>query len=783
VFKAGWGTPGLVGLALAGVCACGPASGSRPVDGAAGRVEPVLGAGVPVAPGATVWVRSDVPGSQVLAADAAGNIVVGSNPDLERPCTVSKLDPTGQTVLWSAPVSDAGNCFIHGMAVTPLGNVLAGVECNLEDGSIDGQIVKLTPDGAREWMVHTHRTLTVLATDPSGSAIVYSQPSGGGPSQLNVYAYDSTLVRTAILEDAGGNAPGIWGMASDPSGDVLVAGLLSSTWTSGGVTYGSPGADSAPLLMKLAPDLSVQWVRLLSGAAGRLVQVGTSAAGTVVASGFLEVGQSSWGRPVVAPSQLVLAAEANGAPRWVQDIGSSSNGAFTEPHLSVDPAGEVTETLLLRSAQGACVTPFVYEIDLAGDVMWRRILDQSCSGGQLTIQPVARADHSIVIGGLTAPTTVDGVPINNHYLFSLANSAPPMAYDHFHRTGALGANWTTTGTWSADGLFARASSASSYAAWTATPDLDSAVSVQFAPVASSYLGVIARASPSAPSRDHYAAYVDPSGHVAVARRNGYSYTYLGTTSATYGGSQRRVTLATFGSNPVVLSVSVDGQEVLHVADSSASRLSARGLAGMFDYSGSGEAFADFWMGSMSAGSGGGGGGGVIAGDGFSYSGPLGPGWQVWGGAFTVTSGAAYSSAARSYATLGAAVSGDVSVSADVSPNGLRYAGVIARAASADGSRDHYAGWLDPNGAVHLARRNGYVYSYLADGAVSPIDHRLTLQVTSAGAGARVALLVDGVPTLLVTDSSAQALTGAGKVGLFEYQGSGAAFDNFSATSP
>ncbi|HVE85976.1 MAG TPA: hypothetical protein VND93_24135, partial [Myxococcales bacterium] len=145
--------------------------------------------------------------------------------------------------------------------------------------------------------------------------------------------------------------------------------------------------------------------------------------------------------------------------------------------------------------------------------------------------------------------------------------------------------------------------------------------------------------------------------------------------------------------------------------------------------------------------------------------------------------AAYSSSARSYATLGAAVSGDVSVSADVSPNGLRYAGVIARAASADGSKDHYAGWLDPNGAVHLARRNGYVYSYLADGAVSPIDHRLTLKVTGSGASVQVALLVDGVPTLSVTDSSAQALSGPGKVGLFEYQGSGAAFDNFLVSAP
>ena len=96
MFKAG----GLVGLALAGVCACGPASGRRPVDVAVGREGPVLGAGVPVAPGATVWVRSDVPGSQVVTTDPAGNILAAANADFQHPSTIYKLDPTGQSVLY-----------------------------------------------------------------------------------------------------------------------------------------------------------------------------------------------------------------------------------------------------------------------------------------------------------------------------------------------------------------------------------------------------------------------------------------------------------------------------------------------------------------------------------------------------------------------------------------------------------------------------------------------------------------------------------------------------------
>jgi hypothetical protein len=91
--------------------------------------------------------------------------------------------------------------------------------------------------------------------------------------------------------------------------------------------------------------------------------------------------------------------------------------------------------------------------------------------------------------------------------------------------------------------------------------------------------------------------------------------------------------------------------------------------------------------------------------------------------------------------------------------------------------------LDPDGTVHLARRNGWTYSYLADGTATAGAHRLTLQISNLNPGVRVSLLVDGASKLSVTDSSAQALTGSGKVGLFEYQGAGAAFDNFLATSP
>ena len=48
---------------------------------------------------------------------------------------------------------------------------------------------------------------------------------------------------------------------------------------------------------------------------------------------------------------------------------------------------------------------------------------------------------------------------------------------------------------------------------------------------------------------------------------------------------------------------------------------------------------------------------------------------------------------------------------------------------------------------------------------------------------RVQLLVDDVQKLAITDASAQALSGSGKAGMFDYQGAGAAFDDFTVTQP
>jgi len=236
-----------------------------------------------------------------------------------------------------------------------------------------------------------------------------------------------------------------------------------------------------------------------------------------------------------------------------------------------------------------------------------------------------------------------------------------------------------------------------------------------------------------------------------------------------------------GANPVTLSVSVDGAEVIHYTDSSTSALTVGGLAGLFDYSGASQPLDDFRVGASAGATGYG--PLVMAADEFGYSGALAPGWTVWSGGFSVSGGAASSTAGMSYATSGKVVEGDVAVSATIDPRGLQFCGVLARANPADAMESHYAAWFDADGSVHVARANGWAYSYLASAIPALTSaHRLQLQVSGTGP-VHLAILVDDNPVLDFTDAAPEAISRSGVSGVFSWEGAGAIYQHFLATQP
>jgi hypothetical protein len=114
------------------------------------------------------------------------------------------------------------------------------------------------------------------------------------------------------------------------------------------------------------------------------------------------------------------------------------------------------------------------------------------------------------------------------------------------------------------------------------------------PALPTYAGVLVRANPEQPDRDHYAAFVGPDGMIGLARRDGYLYSSLGTGPALASGLHR-LTAAASGFEPVLLVVRLDGVEVLRVSDASPA---ARpdGQAGLFDYLGGQHPMDDFTVG-------------------------------------------------------------------------------------------------------------------------------------------------------------------------------------------
>ena len=144
--------------------------------------------------------------------------------------------------------------------------------------------------------------------------------------------------------------------------------------------------------------------------------------------------------------------------------------------LVVDKTGEVTV-----AGQAATCAGSMEEIDLAGDELWHRNFPSPGCSVDFGAEGLAvQSDHAIVATFYTPNGGYDfgtGAMTATNVLASFANGAPPVAYDHFSRTGALGSNWRIThGAWADNGSAAYANGAQNYAVWATTAPADSAAS-------------------------------------------------------------------------------------------------------------------------------------------------------------------------------------------------------------------------------------------------------------------------------------------------------------------
>ena len=615
----GWrGQVAAMALAALGAVGCGGAAG---VGQSADALDSASGPG---APSTTAWIKTYGATADLyfraVASAPNGNAVISQQIDLpgqEPQFTLREVDSAGNPV-WSVVENELGTAD-HKLETDAAGDVYAQTECMSPECGDYGPtyLYKYDPQGVVLWHATFNPSAADFALDGDGNAVVATDYRDR-KSMLEKLGPDGSVLWTrtfdALADDSHFET---LGMAIEPDGGFTIAALVDGTYVIDGQTLS--GSGSANYFLQFDANGALRWAYRFASPWQNVVGLETTSAGTIVALVNVDQSGMSFAGTALQPNTFnLLVMERDGTPRFARQVLPDAVGSA---RMGVDPQGQVTVGYARSDGTGYGLI----ELDLANQLLWTS--EESITPNDPS-QPTSlyvgglavRPDHSVLVFGGIAGATFSGQQPGDHqqaYLSAVNNGAVPVAYDDFNRSGGLGSGWTVAdGSWSDDGEAAWAGS-QAYAVSTTEAPGDLAVSVIVEPNGSSYLGVIARANPSAADRDHYAAYVGPDGHVGLARRNGWSYTTLAEGPAV-DSSAHRIVLAVRGTDPVQLSVAVDGKQELQFTDSSADRLTS-GPAGIFDYNGSGGAFDDFWIqplaGSSASGTGGGTGGS-------SGSGPL-----------------------------------------------------------------------------------------------------------------------------------------------------------------
>ncbi|MBI3805316.1 MAG: PKD domain-containing protein [Nitrospirae bacterium] len=168
---------------------------------------------------------------------------------------------------------------------------------------------------------------------------------------------------------------------------------------------------------------------------------------------------------------------------------------------------------------------------------------------------------------------------------------PPIFSDNFNRTSGLGTNWMVWyGSFTTDGIYAASGTPPSNGNWASVvPPLGtndySVKSSLIIPPGSLYSGIVARSNDSLNfDKDLYSAQIATDGKVYLYRRNGWTWTVLGTPYAAgiVSGTAYAVELVVQGTNPVHLEVWLDGSKRINYDDSSTGQI-ASGGAGIEAY--------------------------------------------------------------------------------------------------------------------------------------------------------------------------------------------------------
>ncbi len=354
----------------------------------------------PPCPGGTYWsvrfgdaqtqhgtgVAVGSTGEVVVIGSFQGTVDLGGGPLASagsRDVVVAKLTPDGGNHLWSKRFGDPGLQAPSNVAVDSAGNivVVGTFNGNLDlgggpltsAGEDDVFVVKLDADGNHLWSKRFGEATfdqesSGVAVDPDGNVLVAGLLKGtvdfGGGPLTSAGAFDAFVLKL----DPSGNH--VWSkrfgdsandfvahVATDPLGNVLLTGNFESTIGFGGEIFTS-GGDADVFVVKLAMNGDHVWSKAAGGPLSQAgVGIAADADANVVLVGDFAAAIDFGGGALTAvgsPDSFVVKLGPGGDHLWSRSFGVSSMHASS---VTLDTTGNVV------------VGRFTQSVDFGGGVL------------------------------------------------------------------------------------------------------------------------------------------------------------------------------------------------------------------------------------------------------------------------------------------------------------------------------------------------------------------------------------------------------------------------------